>query len=56
MKKFLKKNIIIKMIAIVLVAATVMGIAWNESFVKSKASDKVKTDNVVTSGEEEEEI
>lgn len=56
MKKFLKKNIIIKMVAIVLVAATVMGIAWNESFVKSKASNKVKNDNVVTSGEEDEEF
>ena len=55
MKKFLKKNIIIKMVAIVLVAATVMGIAWNESFVKTKASGKVRTENVVTRGDEDEE-
>lgn len=47
MKKFLKKNIIIKMVAIVLVAATVMGIAWNESFVKSRASGKETSKNVV---------
>ena len=47
MKKFLKKNIIIKMVAIVLVAATVMGIAWNESFVKTKASGKETSKNVV---------
>ena len=55
MKKFLKKNIIIKMVAIVLVAATVMGIAWNESFVKTKASGKVRTENVVTCGDEDDE-
>ncbi len=55
MKKFLKKNIIIKMVAIVLVAATVMGIAWNESFVKSRASGKARTENVVTSSEDDDE-
>ena len=46
MKKLLKKNIIIKMVAIILVAATVMGIARKESVVKAKASGKAMTENV----------
>lgn len=37
MKKFLEKSIIIKGLAIVLVAVTVMGIALNKNYVKSKA-------------------
>ncbi len=57
MKKFLKKNIIIKMVAIVLVAATVMGIAWNESFVKTKASGRNERKEVIdTKGDDEDEI
>lgn len=34
------------MVAIILVAATVMGIARKESFVKAKASGKAMTENV----------
>lgn len=40
LKKFMKKSKIIKTLAIVLVAAAVIGVACNENFVKSKADSK----------------
>lgn len=40
LKKFMKKSIIIKTLAIVLVAAAVMGVACKKNFVKSKADSK----------------
>ena len=40
LKKFMKKSIIIKTLAIVLVAAAVMGVACKKKFVKSKADSK----------------
>ena len=53
LKKFMEKSIIIKGLAIVLVAVTVMGIALNKNYVKSKAdgSDKDQSfsdDTIVT--------
>ena len=49
LKKFMKKSIIIKTLAIVLVAA-VMGVVCNKNFVKSKADSKqsFSDDTVVT--------